>query len=418
MNAAPGSRPGHAGGDGAAGALSGVRVVELGILIAGPFAGRLLADMGADVIKVEAPGQLDPLREWGHATYRGRSLWWPVQTRNKRCITLDVRKPRGRELLLELVSRSDVVLENFRPGTLERWGLGFDELQDANPRIIMARISGYGQSGPYANRAGFAAAAEALGGLRHLNGFPGEPPPRNGISLGDSLAAMFAVQGVLAALYARDVLGTSGQVVDVALSEACFALLESAVPEYDLLGHVRGPGGTGLDGLVGAAPSNLFQSRDRRWLVVAANHDRVFSRLCDALGTPELAEDPRFATTRARSENREECEALIADWVSKRDAKEVVDVLSEAGVACAPVYTVADIVRDLHFRERGMLVEHADPELGTFLGAGIVPKLSETPGSVRWTGPWQPGHDNGAVFGGLLGIDEGEFAELHGAEVI
>jgi formyl-CoA transferase len=404
--------------DAAAGPLSAVRVIELGILIAGPFAGRMLADMGADVIKVEAPGQLDPLREWGHKKYRGRSLWWPVQSRNKRCITLDVRKPRGRELFLELVAQSDVLLENFRAGTLERWGLGFGEIRRVNPRIILARISGYGQSGPYADRAGFAAAAEALGGLRHLNGFPGEPPPRTGISLGDSLAAMFAVQGVLGALYARDVLGKPGQVVDVALSEACFALLESAVPEYDLLGHVRGPGGTGLDGLVGAAPSNLFQTDDGRWVVVAANHDRVFRRLCEAMGMSELAEDPRFATTVARSKNRQKCEALIADWVGQRSAEVVVDLLNEAGVACAPVYTVADIVHDPHFREREMLVEHRDPELGPFLGPGIVPKLSETPGAIRWTGPWQPGHDNQEVFGELLGIDDDELAELVGAEVV
>jgi formyl-CoA transferase len=230
------------------GPLTGMRMVELGTLLAGPFAGRLLGDMGAEVLKVEAPGKPDPLRDWGHARYEGRSLWWPVQSRNKKCITLNLREPRGQELLLELVRVADVVTENFRPGTLERWNLGYDRLSEANPGIVLARISGYGQTGPYAERAGFASVAEAMGGLRYINGFPGEAPPRTGISLGDSLAAMFAVQGILAALYRRDALNGDGrgQVVDVSLMEASFALLESAVPEYDRLGIVRQPSGTGL----------------------------------------------------------------------------------------------------------------------------------------------------------------------------
>ncbi len=234
--------------DASHGPLAGMRMIELGTLLAGPFAGRLLGDMGAEVLKVEAPGQPDPLRDWGHARYEGRSLWWPVQSRNKKCITLNLREPRGQALLLELVRVADVVTENFRPGTLERWNLGYDRLSTANPGVVLARISGYGQTGPYAQRAGFASVAEAMGGLRYINGFPGEAPPRTGISLGDSLAAMFAVQGVLAALYHRDALGGDGrgQVVDVSLMEASFALLESAVPEYDRLGIVRQPSGTGL----------------------------------------------------------------------------------------------------------------------------------------------------------------------------
>ena len=229
------------------GPLAGVRVVELGMLLAGPFTGRLLGDMGAEIIKVEPPGQPDPLREWGHARYEGRSLWWPVQSRNKKCVTLNLREERGQELLLALVGQSDVLVENFRPGTLERWNLSPDRLWEANPGLVIARISGYGQTGPYAPRAGFASVSEAMGGIRHINGFPDEPPPRIHISLGDSLAGMFASQGILAALYRRDVLGGKrGQVVDVSLMEACFALLESMVPEYDRLGIVRGPGGTGL----------------------------------------------------------------------------------------------------------------------------------------------------------------------------
>ncbi len=232
------------------GPLAGMRMIELGTLLAGPFAGRLLGDMGAEIIKVEAPGKPDPLRDWGHARYEGRTLWWPVQSRNKKCITLNLREERGQELLLELVRVADAVSENFRPGTLERWNLGYDRLSAANPGIVLARISGYGQTGPYAERAGFASVAEAMGGLRYINGFPGEAPPRTGISLGDSLAAMFAVQGILAALYHRDALGGNGrgQVIDVSLMEASFALLESTVPEYDRLGIVREPTGTGLKG--------------------------------------------------------------------------------------------------------------------------------------------------------------------------
>src|SRR5215471_14274016 len=240
------------------GPLAGIRVIELGMLLAGPFTGRLLGDMGAEIIKIEPPGQPDPLRDWGKARYEGRSLWWPVQSRNKKCCTLNLRVEQGQELLLDLARRADVLLENFRPGTLERWNVGPDRLLEANPRLVIARVSGYGQTGPYAARAGFASVAEAMGGLRHINGFPGEDPPRMHISLGDSLAGMFAAQGILAALYRRDALGGSGQIVDVSLMEACFSLLESSVPEYDRLGIVRGPGGTGLQGV---APSNIFKSR-------------------------------------------------------------------------------------------------------------------------------------------------------------
>ena len=269
------------------GPLAGVRVVELGMLLAGPFTGRLLGDMGAEIIKVEPPGQPDPLRDWGHASYEGRSLWWPVQSRNKKCVTLNLREERGQELLLELVEHSDVLVENFRPGTLERWNLAPERLWEANRGLVIARVSGYGQTGPYAPRAGFASVSEAMGGIRYINGFPGEPPPRIHISLGDSLAGMFAVQGILAALYRRDALGGGrGQVVDVSLMEACFALLESMVPEYDRLGIVRGPGGTGLKGV---APSNIFKSSDGNWMVIAANADKVFGRLCEAMGRPELA---------------------------------------------------------------------------------------------------------------------------------
>lgn len=398
-----------------AGPLDGVRILELGMLLAGPFAGRLLGDMGAQIVKVEPPDRPDPLREWGHAQYRGHFLWWPVQSRNKSCITLNLRSERGRELALELVARSDAVVESFRPGTLERLGLGFDELRAANPGIVLARVSGYGQTGPYASRAGFAAVAEAMGGLRAINGFPGELPPRLGISLGDSLAGMFAAQGVLAALYRRDALGGQGQVVDVSLLESCFALLESAVPEYDRLGVVREPAGTGLKGVV---PSNIFVARDGVRLVIAANHDTLFRRLCETMGEPALADDPRFATHLARAEHREECEAAVASWVARHDGAEVDRLLGEAGVVCGPLYTVADIFDDPHYRAREMLVEQDDPELGTLVGPGIVPKFSETPGRVRWSAPWQPGSHNHDVFCGLLGLAEEELAALRAEGVV
>jgi formyl-CoA transferase len=385
-------------------------VVELGMLLAGPFTGRLLGDMGAEIIKVEPPGQPDPLRDWGKARYKGRSLWWPVQSRNKKCVTLNLRQERGQEILLRLVERSDVLVENFRPGTLERWRLGPERLWEANPRLVIARVSGYGQTGPYAPRAGFASVAEAMGGIRYINGFPGQPPPRLHISLGDSLAGMFAAMGILAALYKRDALGFGrGQVVDVSLMESCFALLESMVPEYDRLKIVRGPGGTGLQGV---APSNIFKSRDGKWMVIAANADNVFRRLCQAMGQPELADDPRFSTHLARGEHQDEIEAIVAAWAAERDAAEIDRVLNEAGVICGPIYTIADIFADEHYWAREMLIKHVDPEIGEYIGPGIVPKFSETPGAVRWSGPWQEGSHNQEVYGGLLGLSADELAEL------
>ena len=395
---------------GGGGPLAGLRMIELGTLLAGPFAGRLLGDMGAEVIKVEPPGKPDPLREWGRARYKGRSLWWPVQSRNKKCITLNLREPRGQELLLDLVKVADVVSENFRPGTLERWNVGYDRLSAVNPGVVLARISGYGQTGPYAERAGFASVAEAMGGLRYINGFPGEAPPRTGISLGDSLAAMFAVQGILAALYHRDRHGDGrGQVVDVSLMEASFALLESAVPEYDRLGIVREPTGTGLKGV---APSNIFKSRDGLWVVIAANQDNVFRRLCEAMGRAELADDPRFATHLARGENQEEIEGIVAEWAAQHDARDLDRTLNDAGVVCGPIYTIAEIFEDPQFKDRDMLVEHVDPEFGPYIGPGIVPKFSETPGEVRWSGTWQEGSHNEEIYLGLLGLTESELDGL------
>ena len=394
----------------APGPLAGVRVVELGMLLAGPFAGRLLGDMGAEIIKVEPPGQPDPLRDWGKARYEGRSLWWPVQSRNKKCVTLNLREQEGQKLLLRLAQHSDVVVENFRPGTLEKWGVGPEQLWEANPKLVIARVSGYGQTGPYAPRAGFASVAEAMGGMRYINGFPGEPPPRIHISLGDSLAGMFAVQGILAALYRRDALGGErGQIVDVSLMEACFALLESTVPEYDRLEIVRGPGGTGL---AGVAPSNIFKASDGKWMVIAANADRVFGRLCETMGTPELADDPKYATHQARGVNQQELEEIVGEWASRHTAAEIDRLLNDAGVICGPIYTIADIFEDEQFRAREMLVKYVDPEFGEYVGPGIVPKFSETPCEVRWSATWEEGSHNRDVFGGLLGLSDDELARL------
>jgi formyl-CoA transferase len=399
-----------------AGPLSGVRVVELGSILAGPFATRLLADLGAEVIKVEAPDRLDPMREWGQGEVEGRSLWWPVISRNKKLVTLDLRSPDGQALFLDLVRQADAVVENFRPGTLERWNLSWERLHDVNRRVVLVRVSGYGQTGPYAGRAGFAAAAEAMGGLRHINGFEGGPPPRMGISLGDSLAGMFAAQGLLAALYRRDALGGGeGQVVDVSIVESCFAMLESVAPEYDRLGSVRGPSGTRLNG---NAPSNVYRSRDDRDVVIAANNDGLFRRLCLAMGRAELAADPRFSNHRARGQHQDVLDAEIAAWAGEHTAVEIDELLSRAGVVCAPVYTIADIFADPHFRAREMLVDHEDAELGALKGPGVVPKFSADPGSVRWSGRWDPGAHNAEVFGGLLGRSEGELARLREAGVV
>ena len=396
------------------GPLAGLRVIELGQLLAGPFTGRMLGDMGAEIIKIEPPGQPDPLRDWGKLRYKDRSLWWPVQSRNKKCVTLNLREKAGQEILLDLVRKSDVLIENFRPRTLEKWGIGPDVLLETNPKLVIARVSGYGQTGPYAERAGFASVSEAMGGIRYINGFPDEPPPRMHISLGDSLAGMFATKGILAALWHVNQ-GGKGQVVDVSLLEASFALLESMVPEYDRCGYVRGPGGTGLKGV---APSNIFKSSDDLWMVIAANQDNVFKRLCAAMGMAELAEDPRFVSHLARGENQEEIEGIIRDWAKQHTAEEIDQILNAAGVICGPIYTVADMFKDEHFWAREMLLKHEDPEIGEFIGPGLIPKFTGTPGEVKWTGPWQEGSHNTEVYGDLLGLDEARLAELKESGVL
>jgi len=397
------------------GPLDGIRVIEVGTLISGPFAGRLLGDMGAEVIKIEPPGQPDPLRTWGQAELNGHHFFWTVHARNKKAVTLNLRGATGRELFLDLVERSDIVVENFRPGTLEKWGLGYDILRERNRGIILVRVSGYGQTGPEAGKAGYASVAEAASGLRHMNGFPGGPPPRLALSLGDSLAGMFAVQGALAALYRRTVTG-DGQVVDAALTESCLAIQESTIPDYDVGGVVRGPSGTRLEGI---APSNIYPTADGSWVVIAANQDTVFRRLCTAMGRPELATDERFSNHGARGRNQDELDKIIGDWASERHPDEIMSTLSDAGVISGPINTVAEVVRDPQLRARGMIAEHWDARVErTVLGPGVVPVLSQTPGTIRSAGPARPGQHNDDVYIGLLGKTDAELEALRAEGVI
>ncbi len=376
------------------GPLAGIRVIELGSLIAGPFAGRMLADFGAEVIKIESPGRTDPFRDWGRAEQNGHALWWAVQSRNKKSVLLDLKSDVGREAFESILGTADVVIENFRPGTLERLGLAPERMLELNPGVVIARVSGYGQTGSKAFRPGYASIAEAIGGLRHLNGFPDGPPPRTGISLGDSLGAMFAVQGVLIALLARQTNGGRGQVVDVSLVESCFSLLESALPDYMASGHIPGPSGTSLAGI---APSNIYHSMDGKWVVIAANQDSVFTRLAAAMAMPDLLTDDRFTDHTARGRHQAELDEIIADWSVSRSSADLLEVLDAHDVPASLVNTIADIVADPHFREREMFLEVTDDDWGTVTHPGIVPKLSLEPGAVRWNGPVTPGEHTEAV---------------------
>ncbi|NTY61781.1 CaiB/BaiF CoA transferase family protein [Mycolicibacterium sphagni] len=397
------------------GPLDGIRVIEVGTLISGPFAGRLLGDMGAEVIKIEPPGAPDPLRTWGQAELDGHHFFWTVHARNKKAVTLNLREARGRDLFLDLVEHSDVIVENFRPGTLEKWGLGYDVLRERNRGIILVRVSGYGQTGPEAKKAGYASVAEAASGLRHMNGFPGGPPPRLALSLGDSLAGMFAAQGALAALYRRTVTG-EGQIVDAALTESCLAVQESTIPDYDIGGVVRGPSGTRLDGI---APSNIYRSADRSWVVIAANQDTVFRRLCAAMGQPELADDDRFVNHVARGRNQDELDKIIGDWAAAREPADIISTLSEAGVISGPINTVAEVVTDPQLVSRGMIADHWDERIGRNVkGPGVVPVLSESPGTIRSAGSSRPGQHNTEIYADLLGLPADEIADLESKGVL
>lgn len=387
------------------GPLTGLRVIEMGTLIAGPFCGQLMADFGAEVIKVEPPGKGDPMRVWGR-NKDGKSLWWPVIARNKKSVTLDLRVAEGQSLLRELVAQADIVVENFRPGTLESWGLGWDALSVINPRLIMVRMSGYGQNGPYAGHAGFGAIGEAMGGLRYIVGDPSAPPSRVGISIGDSLAGTFGCLGALAALRVRDATGR-GQMVDSALYEAVLNMMESLIPDYDKTGHIRERTGAILPKL---APSNIYPSADGL-VLIAANQDTVFTRLCEAMGQPELAKDARYATHVARGEAQAELDALIGDWSRQLPTKALLACLHAAGVPAGLIYRVPEMLDDPHFAARKAIVSVPHPDFGELRMQNVAPKLSQTPGGIRKASP-QLGEDNDQVYRELLGMSEQRYAEL------
>lgn len=392
------------------GPLSGLRVIEIGQLLAGPFVGSRLADFGAEVIKVEPPGKGDPMRQWGHHRYNGEPLWWPTLSRNKKSVTANLRDPRGQDLVRRLVSGADAMIENFKPGTIEKWGLGPEDLHRINEKLIIVRVSGYGQSGPYAERPGFASVGEAMGGIRYINGFPDQPPPRFGISLGDTLTALFAFEGLMMALYWRDTAENGkGQVVDASIVESCFSMLESALPEFDKCGVVRQPSGTSL---ANVAPSNIYRTKDKAWMVIAANIDPMFRRLCAAMGQPELAEDARFISHTARGENAEVLDEIIGQWTAMLTTDELSKVLDEHGVVCGPIHTIADVAADPHFIARDMILRRKDPRFGELAVPGIAPKLSETPSDIAWLGPEHPGKHNAEIYGELLGLDRSDLDEL------
>ncbi len=390
------------------GPLGGLRVVEFGQLLAGPYVGTLLGDFGAEVVKVEPPPRGDAMRDWGRLRHNGHSMWWSILARNKRSVTLNLRLEAGQRIARRLAERADIVLENFRPGTMERWGLGPGDLHELNPRLIYARVTGYGQTGSYRDRPGFAAASEAISGLRYINGYPDQAPPRYGISIGDTLAAQSAFTGIVLALYARDARGAEGQVVDASITDACLAVTESAILEYEKTGVIRQPTGTRLPRI---APSNVYRSKDDRWVVIAANHDTLWRRLAALIGRPELAEDPRFNSHHARGENEDLLDELIGAWAAQYTAAELDQIVNEAGVVCAPVYNASDVYNDPYFRERGLLIEYEDEVHGTVTAPGVVPKLTSTPGRVRFNASWEIGRDTDAVMQGL-GLDDDEIEQL------
>jgi formyl-CoA transferase len=403
--------PGNASGPTAPQILAGVRVLELGQLIAGPFCGKILGDFGADVVKIEPPGKGDPLRNW-RLIKDGTSVWWQVQSRNKRSVAVDLRKPEGQDILRRLVGGADVLIENFRPGTLEEWGLGWDELARINPGLVMLRISGYGQTGPYRDQPGFGAIGEAMGGLRHMTGEPGRVPVRVGVSIGDTLAALHGAIGVLLALYHRKVNGGRGQVIDVALYEAVFNCMESLIPEYSAFGAVREASGSALPGI---APTNAYRCRDG-YVLIAGNGDSIFRRLMDAIGRPDLGAAPDLASNSGRVARVAELDAAIEGWTAARSITEVLAAMEEVHVPVGRIYTAQDIAEDPHYRARDMILQQATRDGYSVEVPGIVPKLSATPGMVRSSAP-HLGDDTDGVLGGL-GFSAADIAALRDKKVI
>lgn len=390
------------------GALQGLRLIEMGQLIAGPFCGQLMADHGAEVIKIEPPKVGDPMRAWG----RGKPVWFPVVARNKKCITLDLRSVKGQDIVRRLAGSSDFLLENFRPGTMEKWGLGYDALRAINRGIIMIRVSGFGQTGPYSKRAGYGSIGEAMGGMRNLAGDPSTPPSRVGLSIGDSLAATFACLGALMALNHRHNTG-DGQIVDSAIYEAVLAMMESTVPEYTEAGVIRERTGSILPKI---APSNVYPCSDGE-ILIGANQDSVWKRMAEAMGRPELGEDARFASHVARGDNQTEIDALIGEWTKGFAANDLLALLEEKGVPAGKIFKAPDMVEDPQFIARQSLVKVAHPDFANLVMQSVFPKLSATPGAVDWSGP-ELGAHNEEVYGGILGMGRAEIAALTDEGVI
>ena len=392
-------------------ALAGVRVIEMGQLIAGPFAGKTLGEFGADVVKIEPPGAGDPLRNW-RLIKNGTSVWWQVQSRNKRSVAIDLRAPEGQQLARRLIAEADVLIENFRPGTLEGWGLSPDELHALNPGLVILRISGYGQTGPYRDLPGFGVIGEAMGGLRHLTAEPGRVPVRVGVSIGDTLAALHGVIGVMMALYHRKVNGGAGQVIDVALHEAVFNVMESLLPEYSAFGAVREAAGSALPGI---APSNAYACQDG-WVLVAGNGDSIFKRLMTTIGRDDLGTAPDLADNAGRVARVAEIDAAIGAWTHGKTVQQVMDALGAARVPAGKVYTARDIAEDPHYRARDMILSQATRDGDTVEVPGIVPKLSATPGTVRASAP-HVGDDTDSVLR-EMGLSSEQIAALRDKEII
>jgi crotonobetainyl-CoA:carnitine CoA-transferase CaiB-like acyl-CoA transferase len=388
------------------GPLNGVRVIEIGTLIAAPFAARLMGEFGAEVIKIESMGQGDPLRKW-RKLHEGTSLWWYLQSRNKKSLSLNLKSPEGIEIVKRLAESADVLIENLRPGALEKLGLGWDVLHALNPKLTLVRISGYGQSGPYRDRPGFGAIGEAMGGIRYTTGTPGSPPARVGVSLGDSLASMHAVMGALMSLLRVKTGQGDGQIVDVSLVESVFNLMESLVPEYDMLGHVRERSGGALPGI---APSNTYPTADGAYVVIAGNSDPIFKRLMQTIGRPDLSEAPEFAQNDGRAAQSEMLDGAISAWSSSLPINDVLKALEQAEVPAGRIYNVADIVADPHYQAREMILDAQLPGGTHVKMPGIVPKLSETPGSVSWQGPALGQHTDSVL--GDLGMTAADIAQL------
>jgi formyl-CoA transferase len=395
------------------GPLKGLRLIEMGTLLAGPFCGQLMGDFGAEVIKVEAPGQGDPMRVWGREKAHGQSLWWPVVARNKKSVTLNLREKEGQELARDLIKNADFLLENFRPGTMERWNLGYEELAKINPGLIMIRVSGYGQTGPYSSRAGFGAVGESMGGLRYVCGDPSTPPSRMGISIGDTLAATFACIGALAALHHRDQTG-EGQMVDSAIYEAVLNMMESLITEYDKAGYIRERTGAVLPNV---APSNVYPTKDDGLILIAANQDTVFKRLAQAMGQPELAEDARYATHGARGAVQQELDAIISQWTRTIDVATLEALMEEHGIPSGKIYTAPDMLEDAHFKAREAIITTMHPKFGELKMQNVAPKLSKTPGNIRRPGP-ELGQHNEEIYSNVLAMTAEQMAELEAKGII